>query len=69
MESKEKLSIWNKSITFLTEVKREVSQVVWPTRKETSLTTVMVCVFAFVMALYLLLVDRSLFYIVQKIIN
>lgn len=69
MDSKENISIWQKSRTFLQEVKKEVSLVVWPTRKETSLTTMIVCIFAFIMSLYLLFVDRSLFFIVQKILN
>lgn len=69
MNSKEKVSIWQKSCIFLSEVKKEILQVVWPTKKETMLTTVIVCVFAFIMALYLLLVDRTLLFVVQSIMK
>lgn len=69
MNSKEKVSIWQKSYTFLSEVKKEILQVVWPTKKETTLTTAVVCVFAFIMALYLLLVDRTLLFVIQSIMK
>ena len=44
-------------VEFAREVRREVSKVTWPTRKETGITTVMVFVFVFIMAIFFLIVD------------
>lgn len=54
---------------FLAEVRKEVSQVVWPTRREVVVTTVIVGLFALIISLYLLVVDRSILFIVQKIMG
>ena len=43
---------------FYGEVRREVSKVTWPTRKETMTATIMVLVMAVVAALFFFLVDR-----------
>lgn len=58
-----------RSKKFLAEVRKEVSQVVWPTRHEAMVTTVIVCVFAFIVSLYLLGIDNILIYVVQKLIG
>ena len=42
---------------FFQQVKSEIRRVVWPTRKETMVTTGMVFVFAFFIALFLFFVD------------
>ena len=44
-------------IQFLQQVRAEVSKVVWPTRREVTLTTIMVLIMATVMALFFTLVD------------
>ncbi|GHS95087.1 hypothetical protein AGMMS49949_09250 [Alphaproteobacteria bacterium] len=69
MKSQQKGSIVQRSLTFLAEVRKEVAQVVWPKRKETSMTAVVVCIFAFIMAFYLLIVDQSLIFILQGIMK
>ncbi len=43
---------------FMQQVRAEVSRVVWPTRKETAITTVMVFLMAAVAALFFFLVDQ-----------
>ena len=43
---------------FMQQVRAEVSRVVWPTRKETLITTVMVFLMATVAALFFFLVDQ-----------
>lgn len=58
-----------RSRKFLSEVRKEVSQVVWPTRRETAITTVIVGIFAFVVSVYLLAVDNVLIWVVQKLIG
>ncbi|HEX9791409.1 MAG TPA: preprotein translocase subunit SecE [Kiloniellales bacterium] len=45
---------------FIREVRREVSKVTWPTRKETVVTTGMVFVMVFLAAIFFLLVDQVL---------
>lgn len=47
-------------VDFIREVKREVSKVTWPTRRETTITTIMVFVMASIMAIFFLVVDQVL---------
>ncbi len=42
---------------FVRQVRQEMSRVVWPTRKEVTVTTVMVFVMVFLLAIFFLLVD------------
>jgi preprotein translocase subunit SecE len=44
-------------ITFIQQVRAEVSKVVWPTRREVLLTTVMVFIMAALTAMFFSLVD------------
>ncbi|MBR9844548.1 MAG: preprotein translocase subunit SecE [Rhodobacteraceae bacterium] len=44
-------------LTFIQQVRAEVSKVVWPTRREVLLTTVMVFVMAALTAVFFSLVD------------
>jgi preprotein translocase subunit SecE len=67
--NKSDMSWYAKAVKFLSEVKKEVSQVVWPARKEASVSTVIVCALACIMAVYLFAVDRSLLFLVQLIIG
>jgi preprotein translocase subunit SecE len=64
-----KESLLKRSTRFIREVRKEVSQVVFPTRHDASITTLIVCIFAFLMSLYLLLVDRSILFVVQSIMG
>ncbi len=43
---------------FLQEVRAEAQKVTWPTRKETTITTIMVFVMVFVAAIFFLLADQ-----------
>lgn len=43
---------------FMQEVRAEVQKVTWPTRKETTVTTIMVFVMVAVAALFFLLADQ-----------
>ena len=47
-------------IQFIQQVRAEVSKVVWPTRREVLLTTVMVFILAALTALFFTLVDLSI---------
>ena len=44
-------------LQFVQQVRGEVSKVVWPTRRETMLTTVMVFIMATIAAIFFSLVD------------
>ncbi len=54
---------------FIREVRREVSKVTWPTRKETMVTTAMVFIMAFVAAIFFFGVDLILSWIVRLILG
>ena len=43
---------------FLQEVRAEAQKVTWPTRKETTVTTMMVFVMVFVASIFFLLADQ-----------
>lgn len=44
-------------VKFIQEVRAEVSKVVWPTRREVILTTIMVFIMAVLTAIFFFLVD------------
>jgi preprotein translocase subunit SecE len=54
---------------FIREVRQEMNKVTWPTRQETTISTVMVLVLALVSALFFLLVDGILAQGVQWILG
>ena len=43
---------------FLQEVRAEAQKVTWPTRKETTVTTIMVFVMVFITSIFFLLADQ-----------
>ena len=51
---------WNRSRTFLTEVRNELKRVTWPSQKEVYATTVMVILVSAFFGLFLWLVDFAL---------
>ncbi len=54
---------------FIQQVRREVAKVTWPSRKETMITTVMVFVFVFLIAIFFFLVDQVLSYGVKLVLG
>ncbi len=54
---------------FIREVRREVSKVTWPTRKETMVTTGMVFIMVFLAAMFFLMVDWFLAQGVKQILG
>lgn len=54
---------------FVRQVRQEVSKVTWPTRKETTVTTIMVFIMAAVMAIFFLGVDQLLSYLIKLILG
>lgn len=54
---------------FVREVRQEVAKVTWPTRKETTITTIMVFVMVALMATFFFLVDQVLSYGVRLVLG
>ena len=54
---------------FSRESWEEAKRVVWPSRKETMQTTLVVFVFVFIMALFLWMVDASLLWLTHRVIG
>jgi preprotein translocase subunit SecE len=59
----------NSPLEFLQQVGAETAKVVWPTRKETGITTLMVVIFAFVAAVFFFFVDMIIRYGVTLILG
>jgi preprotein translocase subunit SecE len=61
---------WNRSRTFLVEVRNELKRVTWPSRKEVYATTVMVILFSIVLGTFLwivdLILDRGVLWLFQR---
>lgn len=55
--------------TFLQQVRSEVSKVVWPSRRETLITTVMVFIMVILAAVFFLVVDQILGWGVGQLIS
>ena len=63
------LNFYQKSVEFLKEVKVELKKVTWPTRKQTSGTTVVVIIFVFIVAVFLGIFDLGLSKLVQVVLT
>ncbi len=62
-------NLFTKAAEFLREVKVELKKVTWPTRKQTTGTTIVVIVFVFVVAAFLGLFDYGLSRLVQVVLT
>ena len=56
-------------LQFFRQVNQERSKVTWPTRKETSVTTVMVFIFVAIMSVFFLVVDQAASWLVRLVIG
>ena len=54
---------------FVREVRQETKKVVWPTRKETLVSTAMVLVLTFIAAIFFLIADNLIAWAVQLILG
>ncbi len=54
---------------FIQQVRQEISKVTWPTRKESTVTTVMVFVMVFMAAIFFFLIDQILAVAVKLILG
>lgn len=56
-------------VKFVQEVRSEVAKVVWPTRREVVLTTIMVFIMATLTAIFFSLVDMSIRFGLQGVLS
>ncbi len=56
-------------LKFIQEVRNETRKVVWPTRNETLVTTIMVFIFAIIASLFFFLADQVLNLIVTSLLG
>jgi len=56
-------------VKFFKEVREEVKKVTWPSRRETTITTVMVFAFAFVAAVFFFLADQAIRAVVSAVLR
>ena len=68
--SKGGVGAWLRNIpTFISQVKAETGKVVWPTRRETVMTAIMVVVMALVLGIFFFGVDWVFSRIVRELIS
>jgi preprotein translocase subunit SecE len=63
------VQLFRKVPEFFREVRQEVMRVTWPTRKELTLTTSMVFLMVFVVALFFFVVDEALSQAVRLVLD
>jgi len=56
-------------LKFMREVRQETNKVTWPSRKETGITTAMVFIFAAVAAVFFLLADQVIRFLVTLVLG
>ena len=56
-------------VLFLRQVRQEVGKVVWPTRKETMMSALMVVVFTVCATLFLFVTDQIIAYVMRLILG
>lgn len=56
-------------IQFIQQTRAEIGKVVWPSRREVTVTTIMVLIMAAVMALFFTLVDMVIRFGLEGVLN
>jgi len=67
MKSETKQSLVKRILAFIQEVKQETKKVTWPSRRETTLTTVVVFIFAMLAAIYFVIADKIIITLLKLI--
>jgi preprotein translocase subunit SecE len=63
---------WNRSRTFLVEVRNELKRVTWPSKREVYATTIIVVLFSIVLGTFLYAIDLILdrgYYALLRFVN
>ena len=61
--------MFGKIVNFFEQVKQEVAKVVWPTKRETVSSSIMIFVFSILFALFFFLVDRFFMWLMSFVFN
>ena len=56
-------------VLFLRQVRQEVGKVVWPTRKETMMSTMMVVMFTVLATLFFFVTDQIIAFVMKMILG
>ena len=56
-------------VEFVREVRAEVGKVTWPTRRETMITTSMVFIFVVIVALFFLVADKAIGFVIRTLLG
>jgi preprotein translocase subunit SecE len=56
-------------VEFFKEVRQEVNKVTWPSRRETTITTIMVFIFATAAGLFFLVGDQVIRFMVTRLLT
>ncbi len=56
-------------VQFFQQVRIEISKVVWPTRNETLISTIMVLIMVFLASMFFLLADQVIAWFVQLLLS
>jgi preprotein translocase subunit SecE len=61
--------MFNKLITYLVQVRAEMSKVTWPTRQEMMESTRIILILSFILAIAVFAVDRVLSFSLEKLLR
>lgn len=61
--------MFGKIVNFFEQVKQEMAKVVWPTKRETVSSAVMIFVFSILFAVFFFLVDRFFMWLMSFVFN
>lgn len=56
-------------IEFIKQVRQEMSRVSWPTRKETTISTIMVFVMVLISSIFLFFADQIIAFLIQLVLG
>ena len=56
-------------IEFIRQVRQEIPRITWPSRKETTVSTIMVFVMVIISAIFLFTVDQIVAFLIQLILG
>ena len=54
---------------FIQQVRQEVTKVTWPTRKETTITTIMVFIMVVMASIFFLIVDQIISILIKMVLG
>jgi preprotein translocase subunit SecE len=56
-------------LQFFQQVRQETAKVTWPTRRETTISVIMVVIFAIIAAIFFLAADQLIAWLVSIVLN